>query len=1195
MSAGTDPRGALLAETERAQEIVSRPDTSAWVSANAGAGKTHVLMMRVLRLLLAGTPPERIMCLTYTKAAAAEMATRVFRRLSVWATLPDDALAKDLTKLTGGIPEAELLRAARQLFARAIEAPGGLKVQTIHAFCERLLQRFPLEARIPPGFSILDDEAAAQLRRDSIDTTLAEANAAPDSELGRALTTCVGWAAEERFETLLGAALNQRAWLADVSLRGTSDDASLTARADAAYRALLGIRQEATADALEHELADVLNDGQILAIAGHLADGGKTDTETAAGLKRALAARDDAQRVALLGDVFLTKTGTPRARLMLKAKAEEAPALFDVLNAAQNAFVKLEAERRALFAVAATVALVVLSDRVMQLYTDGKARRAALDYEDLIVKAADLLQHSDAAGWVLYKLDGGLDHILVDEAQDTSPTQWSVIKALASEFTSGTGSSDSVRTLFAVGDKKQSIYGFQGAAPEEFERTGAQFKAAMQHAGLSFERQPLKLSFRTVAPVLESVDRVFANAAQTPGLTTGTEAVEHIALRVGEAGSVEMWEIEQPEETPAAPAFAPLDEATAPSPVARVATAIADTIKGWLDGDEPLVSQARPIKASDILILVRKRAPFAEQMVRALKLRGVPVAGADQLVLHDQIAVQDLLALGDFLTLPEDDLSLAAVLKSPLCGLTDDDLITFAPKRKGALWSAFLAAADHEPRFQPVAEALKRWRAHADFAPPFEFFATLLDRDGGRARFLERLGPDAGDALDEFMNLALRYDDQAPASLQGFLCWLRDSDRKIKRDMEQGRDQVRVMTAHGAKGLEAPIVFLPDTCSAASGRAPALTALQQPEADSADQPAKQLWAVAGAKDLDAVRTARDARTAREQAEHNRLLYVAMTRARDRLIVAGYQTGSRARPKGCWYDTIFEALEPHLTEAVQGDGRRVWRIASEQEVAATAQSHGGAELVAPQSPPDWARSPAPAEPQRAIPVAPSKLAPLDTDETGEPAPFQDVRSAASPAAEQATPSPRSLGRDNRFLRGTLTHALLEHLPGHPQDRWEAAAEGFVASRGSALSAAVRASIVKESLAVLHDPSFGALFGPASRAEVPVVAELSAPEGEKGPPLRINGQIDRLVRLGDELLILDYKTNRPPPLQVDGVAETYVLQLAAYRLALRRIYPGVKVTAAILWTDGCNLMPIPDDLLTAHEARLWALGARRLDAA
>lgn len=1194
MSGTTNPRGALLAETERAQQVVSRPDTSAWVSANAGAGKTHVLMMRVLRLLLSGTAPERILCLTYTKAAAAEMATRVFRRLAEWATLSDAALARDLAKLTDASPDAELLRTARQLFARAIEAPGGLKVQTIHAFCERLLQRFPLEAQIPPAFSILDDEAAAQLRRDAIDVTLTEANAATDSELGQALATCVRWAAEERFETLLAAALNQRAWLADVADRGATDDTPLTVRADAAYRALLDVRPEATAETIEAELAGVLSDGQILSIASHLADGGKTDIEIAAGLKRALAARDDAQRSAILGDVFLTKSGTPRAKLMLKAKAEEAPALSDTLTTAQAAFVRLDGERRALAAVEATVALAVLSDRVMQLYTDGKARRAALDYEDLIVKAADLLQNSEAAGWVLYKLDGGLDHILVDEAQDTSPTQWAVIKALASEFASGAGTSDAVRTLFAVGDKKQSIYGFQGAAPEEFERTGAEFMAAMRNAGLAFERQPLKLSFRTVAPVLESVDRVFSDGQRTPGLTTTAETVEHIALRVGEAGSVEIWEVEQPEETVTVPAFAPLEETTAPSPVARVASRIAETIRGWLDRGEKLVSQDRPIKASDILILVRKRAPFAEQMVRALKLRGVPVAGADQLVLRDQIAVQDLMALGDFLTLPEDDLSLAAVLKSPLCGLSDDDLLAFAPERRGSLWSAFLAAAANVPRFQPVAEALKRWRAHADFAPPFEFFATLLDRDGARANFLRRLGPDAGDALDEFMNLALRYDDQAPASLQGFLCWLRDSDRRIKRDMEQGRDQVRVMTAHGAKGLEAPIVFLPDTCSAASGRPPALTALEAATTDGPEQPARQLWAVAGAKDLGLVAAARDTRAAREQAEHNRLLYVAMTRARDHLIVAGYQGRLKSRPTGCWYDTIFDTLQSSLAQTEDSEGRTIWRLECAQTVPAAPQSHGGAELVAPIEPPEWARSPAPSEPQRAIPIAPSRLAPLDTDETGEPAPFQEVRAASSPAQEQATPSPRTLGRENRFLRGTLTHALLEFLPGQPMDRWETIAQGFVASRGAALPARVRSSIVAESLAVLRDPAFGAVFGPASRAEVPIVAELQPPDG-KGPALRVNGQIDRLARIGDAILILDYKTNRPPPLEAEAVAETYLLQLAAYRLALRHVYPDADVTAAILWTDGCRLMPITDELLTAHEPRLWALGSRRLDAA
>lgn len=1185
----------VLEATERQQARASDPTASAWVSANAGAGKTHVLMMRVLRLLLAGTAPERILCLTYTKAAAAEMATRIFKRLSEWATEPDVKLARDLEKLLGETPTDDMLRRARQLFAEAIETPGGLKVQTIHAFCERLLQRFPLEAGIPPGFSILDDETGTALRREAIDKTLMEATRRPGSALAEALEYAVGWAADQRFDLILSEALKHRAWLEAMSRQFEHDAEDPVALAHDIYRRLFGVRAGVSAADIEADLAGVLSDGQLTSAAVLLADGGKRDQGLGAKLRAAAAAQDAKQRVALLANALLTNDGKPRAdsQFISKAKRTESPSITDALTSARDRFHDLDQERRAIVVVEATVALVRIAERVMAYYNAAKARRAALDYEDLIQRTANLLKDSGDAMWVLYKLDGGLDHILVDEAQDTSPTQWAVIEAIASEFFSGASASETLRTMFAVGDKKQSIYGFQGAAPERFEEMGARFRELARLIEHQFHPVPLELSFRTVGPVLRAVDEVFADPARTPGLGSAGDVVKHIVLRTGQAGRVEIWDVEGREDVEPAAPFLPLDDIAEASPDGRLAARIADTIADWLANGEMLEAQGRPVRPSDILILVRKRYPFADQMVRALKERGIPVAGADQLVLANQIAIQDLLSLGDFLTLPEDDLALAEVLKSPLFDFTDDDLLAFAPDRKGTLWQALLGAGQHTPRFGEAVATLKRWRAFADFAPPFEFFATLLDRDGGRTRFLKRLGPDAADAIDEFMNLALTYDDQAPVSLQGFICWLREGDRRVKRDMEQGRDQVRVMTTHGAKGLEAPIVFLPDTCGGSDGPVPPLTELSAKFAQAGQSP-PLAWPIPPGKDLDPIGEARSARRAREQEEHNRLLYVAMTRARDRLYVAGFHKGKRNRPAGSWYDTISEALGPHLEASTDAQGRPVRRIASAQTAAVETARASDAPHAKPLALPDWARRPARAEPQLTVPLAPSRLAPLETDETGEPAPFDEVRDHASTGREPATPSPRALAHENRFLRGTLTHALFEHLPSLPPESRAEAATQFVAERGEGLSPRVRDSIVAETLAVLDDPAFADVFGPDSRAEVPIVAEIPSPEG-LGPPLRLNGQIDRVIHRDGEVLILDYKTNRPPPTDVAHVADAYLLQLAAYRLAVGRIFAGAPVRAAILWTDGCRLMEIPGDMLDQHEAALWALGGRRLDAA
>jgi ATP-dependent helicase/nuclease subunit A len=616
--------------------------------------------------------------------------------------------------------------------------------------------------------------------------------------------------------------------------------------------------------------------------------------------------------------------------------------------------------------------------------------------------------------------------------------------------------------------------------------------------------------------------------------------------------------------------------------VVRLANRIADTIAGWLNTGETLASEDRPVRAGDILVLVRKRLPFAPALVTALKSRGVPVAGADRLMLTEQIAVQDLMALGDALMLPEDDLALAAVLKSPLLGLDDADLMALAHGRPGSLWDALQAHGDRGGRTAHAAAALRRWRLAAERLAPFELYAAVLDREGGRARMLERLGPEAADTIDEFLNLALAHDDSAPPSLQGFLCRLRQGQREIKRDMDQGRDEVRVMTVHGAKGLEAPIVFLPDTCSTRSARgANSLLTLDDAERPRG-LPPPFLWPVKGTSKVGAVQAAKAQVKTAETEERNRLLYVALTRARDRLYVAGFE-GVHAPPADCWYNLIKDGLQGRLSEAKAEDGRTVWRLSSAQAVPAAAgkgRVAGGAKATPL---PAWATTAAPREPLLTQPLIPSRLAPLErtaAGEAGEPGAPPHKRRSIEPAIL----SPAQLADDSRFLRGNLTHALLEHLPQVPRRGWAAAAAVFLERQGGQLSAGARREIAAETLAVLQDPALVQLFGPGSRAEVPIAAEFPDPAG-RGAALRLTGKIDRLVQASGSVLILDYKTNRPPPADARSVAEAYLFQLAAYRLGVARIFPKSRVEAAILWTDGPRFMPMPGALLDDYERRLW----------
>lgn len=1191
MSLNRDLADALrqtLADTTARQREASDPTASVWVSANAGTGKTHVLTMRTLRLLLAGTPPERILCLTYTKAAAAEMATRVFSRLARWVTEANSALEDDLEKLLGRTATADECLTARTLFARAIETPGGLKVQTIHAFCERLLQRFPMEAGVAPGFQTLDDDLGRELKREAIERTLGEALADEGSDLGKALHTAIAFAAEQRFEDLLSQAIGERDWLAELDQYiDAGDNRAALDRHEAVLRTLFELEPGLDLAVLRTKMDSVLSAGELSYAAQVLGEGTRTDQGNAAIYAAIAASKSQTERIGLFKTVLLTEKNEPRKRLMTKGPQERDEGFHAKLLDARDRMAEYVRQELGVRCLQATLALLLLAGRVRHHYTQAKAGRAALDFDDLIERTVALLGDREATDWVLYKLDGGIDHILVDESQDTSPDQWRIVESLAAEFFAGAGAQETDRTLFAVGDEKQSIYSFQGAAPEMFSAMGEKFAQLSRASGRTWREVPLDLSFRTVAPLLGAVDQVFEDAARAPGLSSAGRSIHHAVKRLGEGGLVEVWSTERPADVLTTEAFDPLAEQAVASPVERLSKRIAETIAGFVETGEILASKGRPIRPGDILILCRKRQPFAAPMVAALKAHNIPVAGADRLILSQQLAVQDLMALGQFTTLPDDDLTLAALLKSPLIGFDDDLLFEVAYKRKSSLWKAMIDARSGHPRIGEAVRRLAEWRNRADFLPPFEFYAKALEEDGLRHALISRLGHEAADPIDEFLNLAIAYDDREAPSLTGFLNWLGDGEQQIKRDMEQGADEVRVMTVHASKGLEAPIVFLPDTCSpsASGGSRDPLTRLDPASAaGSRDNGVAYAWTIKGASDLDAIQAAKRAKARRETEEHNRLLYVAMTRAEDRLYVCGFE-GAKGRGAGCWYDLIRDGLKSRLEEAVLDGEDVVWRLASPQEVK-PAGVQKPSSIVASAKPPAWARSPAPRVAHVSLPLAPSQLAPFEADEEGEPVAGPVIRAASNtPPVEPAATTPLAAAEeDGKFLRGTLTHALFEHLPALEPDLRREAARAFLALRGAALPGAVQNAISNEVLGILEAPDYAALFSPRSRAEVAIAADLIRPDG-KAPNLRLSGSIDRLIDTGDTVLIVDYKTNRDIPADPDATPEAYLLQLAAYRLALREIYPGRTIRAALLWTRLPRMMEIGAEALDRSEASLW----------
>ena len=1131
------------------QRLAADPKASAWVAASAGTGKTKVLTDRVLALLLAGSAPARILCLTFTKAAAAEMAIRVGTRLSDWATKSDAKLREDLASLTDADADPDLRDRARQLFARVLDAPGGMRIETIHAFCQSLLRRFPLEAGIPPHFQVMEERSTAEAMGHAVAQVLDRARDGKPKALKSALDAVTQIVGEDGFIELVAKLAVERGRLDGLRRGG---DAKFEGR----LRERFGLQPGETPDSIVRQACkEGAFDGAALKRAARVL--GRSDSSFDQKAGQALGQWLGRVRSRVHGfdeycAAYFTKEGARRVRLVTKAALALDPALGEVFAREAGRLEAVRARRDAARLVEATAALIRLAGAVLDAYGAHKTARALLDFDDLVLKAKDLLRRPGVAPWVLFKLDGGIDHILIDEAQDTNPDQWDVVVALAEEFFAGEGARDTLRTVFAVGDPKQSIFSFQRADPAAFLAMQEHFRARVEAAAQNWRPLALELSFRSVAAVLQTVDAVFADQRVAAGVAFAGATIRHEPYRIGAAGLVELWPPVGPEaDEPPTPWDVPLSQARLKVPRARLADAIAATVKSWLDTGETLEASGRPMHAGDILVLVRRRDPFVGALVRALKERDVPVAGVDRMVLADQLAVRDLVALAEFLLLPADDLTLATVLKGPLYGFDDDLLFELAWRRTGSLWEALRRRAGENAKFRFAVEELTSLLARADFIPPFELFAEVLGARAGRRKIVARLGLEASDPLDELLAAALAFERDHSPSLQGFLHWLVLGELEVKRDLnnEAGRDELRVITVHGAKGLQAPVVFLPDT----------LQVPDRPHGIVWTSDGLPLWLAQG--DAPAAREAAELADRRRDEEYRRLLYVALTRAEDRLYVCGWN-GKRKSPDDAWYPFVHAGLKAAGGKPFAFDGTKL--------IGEDGWSGEGLRLVTRQRGKREERPSRRAAPPVAAPLPSWAVAPPPA----EPAPPKPLQPSRPPRAEPPTRSP--LGADNGhiFRKGLIVHRLLQSLPRLVPEQREAAAKRFLARPVLALDPAAQAAIAAETLAILAEPDFAPLFGPGSEAEVPVVGLI----GERA----VSGRIDRLVVTESDVAIVDYKTMRPvPPTELE-VPEAYLDQLAAYRAALARVYPGKTVRCALLWTEGPKLMWVSDMALAGRAA-------------
>lgn len=1135
-----------LATLDPRQGAAADPARHVWLGASAGTGKTQVLSARVLRLMLGGVAPQAILCITFTKAGAAEMAHRIHERLAAWVRMNDGDLRLDLQALGLDWDRPELMQRARSLFATVIDSPGGaIRVQTIHSFCQTLLASFPLEAKLLPGFRAIEEDEARALQREVLAELLSPSSSGEAEELRDA------------------AAMLARRLGPDAALSFLSSCAAVFGGPAAQLpprrhdlRAAFGLPAgDPDAWVIADIAAGAIADDDIKAVA---ASGARWGTKTGEARSDAMVGwliADAPARAAMLGELlgcFLTGKGELRADY-----AGEKGAMKDCLDAAARiagAGQRLLGTSAAMRVADDLAAAWVLGSRFAESYALAKRERGLADFDDLIALAGSLLRISHFGEWVRFKLDQRTDHILVDEAQDTNMRQWGIVEALAREFFAGLGAKDDrIRTMFAVGDRKQAIFGFQGTEPAAFAKAKEIFRLYGEGSDRPLTQVDLVSNYRSTPAVLAVADAwLAAGGTKAMGLDGGEPPHRPSDARAAHAGQVELWaplpvgkaldgEAEDAGEEEG-------DNGTAPAsdPASmRLARAIADEVQGWIRHGK----DGRPVVPGDIMILVRRRRDLAARIVARLQALHVPVAGVDRFALTQPLAVQDLVAAMRFAVQPLDDLNLASLLVSPLIGWTQQQLYDLTRTRgRAAIWEHLRAREGDVP---PATMAmLRHLLGLADFTTPFRFLETILSGPiDGRRKLYARLGREARDPIDELLNQALAFEARATVSLLGFLTHVEGSAADIKRQTEARSDVVRVMTVHGSKGLQAPIVILADaTDDAGIGHRPF-------SVDVAGWEKLPVFALPADERQGALAEAYQKAADAAMEEHWRLFYVAMTRAEEMLIVAGVtKTAERTVPEGSWHyavEGVLSAMGAEWEEAgPHWSRRRVHR--------ANAGKWAKREKAAKAAPPPfvlpaWAHAPAPQEARPPRPLAPSAL-----------------------GADDVAVPPQGGARAAAVERGLLLHALFERLPSVAADKRRDTALRWLAAQASDLDAEARAGMAAEVLAVLDDPAHAALFGPGSLAEVPLSAIVDG--------VVVAGIVDRLSVTDTAVTVIDYKTGRQVPASAAEVAPAYLRQMAAYRGALGVIFPGRRVEAALLYTAGAKLIPLDDALLDAHKPGL-----------
>ncbi|WP_264730644.1 UvrD-helicase domain-containing protein [Wolbachia endosymbiont (group B) of Episyrphus balteatus] len=1081
------------------------PNFSVWVSASAGTGKTKILIDRVLRLLLENK--RNILCLTFTNAAANEMEDRIYSTLSKWAICPEGILVTDLEQLAQCVTREnkDYLTRARRLFSELENI--GLNIQTIHAFCYKLISSFPTEAGIAPNCTlseckelhsiVFEKTLHNETVQDDINIIAAEIDENKLSDLlytlcikRSALENNLGYikdklSAPDKIHDLQSETIEQIKRLAKILSEGSKRDQS--------YSAILYDWCNSTKSSVPNVVIPVLDTG----------------IQKKRNMDPSVKHWDD-NKIENLAKVFLKSESYEKksiSSIITKGALEKFEDVEQMIESIQNALFTHVKDINSYQIFARTSSLLSIFKVYVDLYNSEKSKNALLDYDDIINLATNLLSNPGYKDWILFNLDQKIDHILVDEAQDNSISQWKIITNLCNEFFTG---GDEKRTLFVVGDVKQSIYRFQGANPHLFNYMQQYFHT--KTGGRDWVSCQLEKSFRSTPEVLMLVDRIFNNFREE--ISFNDNKIKHIPYRENDQGYIEIWPLlpRYKEEEQQALQIHLIQRKDYVVTDRLLAQAIAQRIHNWLNEGRILVAKDRHIEPRDIMILVRQRNVLVDYIISELKKVNVPVIGRDYFRIMDYIAVQDLIALAEFLLLQANDLALANVLKSPLFNFTEDDLFNIAYDRKEqSLWEKL---QDYQ---EIISNELNYLINLSQTESPLTLFTHILRT--GKKKFAARLGLECFEILDEFMNLVLQFEHP---SLQAFVQWIKENNPEIKNDMQSELNAVRIMTIHKSKGLQAPIVFLVDTNTVPRNSENILF-------DATEAP---FWC--GKNSNAYCNQVKREKKLEDYNEYLRLLYVALTRAEDEL----YILGKEPVQKGSWYDLVIQYgalyerkklyLQPIFKEKVE-----VLCMNANYPSIYKKRDYFDVPVISP----------------------PSNLSMSLQHVTLEPGEKKPVSSTGM-TDENAGMTKRSIGTTDSYARGLIIHSILQYMPKIEKDR----RKNWVRKYLDSINTSEDKDEIYSKILTFNE-KYDYLFDLEGKSEIPLSGTID------GKPVLV--RLDRLCITEDKAIIIDYKSHHN--VSISSLNEIKK-QMLIYKTLVQEVYPDKQVECVVIWMEDLTLQSL-----------------------